>query len=304
MIHKLSKFLITIITIALYFGISNADHLRGTKLVDENGIPYGVAHHNNSIMVHTTEHITHIGHGDIAGSKAKRIIGYNSSVDNAAFDDISELGVNIIPLPTVATAMEVVSDSTADDGSPVGSGARIIEIHGLDSNWNEINELVTMDGTTAVDLSNTYIRINNMHVMSVGTNGMAVGTISLQTDGAGTTWNKISAGGNMSLQCHFTIPANKNGFIVGWVGGAITTKKDTIARIVLQAKVDWDDFSLLTNLYHFLDICILQAGSIERSITLHIKLPPKCDVKISAQRMEGTGVVEASGVISLYYKDI
>ena len=158
-----------------------------------------------------------------------------------------------------------------------------------------------MDGVNAVNTALSYIRFNNLHAMNVGSQAEANGDITVSSIGGGTVYDKIAAGGSMSLQCHFTIPANHDGYIESWTPGILTDKKDTTARAFLRATVDWDTRILLPGIYHFQDIAIEQSGTFTRKFDIPLRLPGKCDVKVSAQELGGTGVTEASASIDLWY---
>ncbi len=230
----------------------------------------------------------------LPGYTHHHVIGYNPSI-GAAFTDLSELGVAVIPLPSSAIAMEVVSTSVAD--ASAGTGAQTVEVHGLESNWDEANEIVTLNGTTPVDLTGTYIRINNIHVQTVGSGGVAAGDITLQADGAGTAYARVAAGGNMMFQCHFTVPAGKTAYISEWSAGSAGNKA---IRFMLCAKSDWDDSSL-TTVYHCDNIITQLNGTSNIVLDIPIKLPAMCDAKISA-RIIGAGTGEGSGEFCIFYK--
>ena len=59
--------------------------------------------------------------------------------------------------PITATALEFVSSSVNDTSA--GTGAREVTVIGLDSNWEEVSQTVTTNGTTPVALSTNLIRL-------------------------------------------------------------------------------------------------------------------------------------------------
>jgi hypothetical protein len=199
--------------------------------------------------------------------------------------------------------MEAVS-SDADD-NPSGIGVREIHIHGLDGDFKEMYEQVTLNGITAVTLKQKFIRINNVHSLFNGgaTPRVAQGNISVRALGGGTVYNRISAGGNHSLQCHITVPDNKVAKLVTWSAGIITTKKDTIARAILRATSEPYTFEYVKDTFLFHDIMTGQTNTVTQPDGEDIYFPGKTDIKISAQQMQGTGATEASGKIVLEYID-
>lgn len=77
---------------------------------------------------------------------------------------------NAYQTPQTAQQLEVVSDSANDDGgSPQGSGAQTVRIHGL-TDWNTaVTEDVTLAGLTPVATANQYLRVYKMEVLTAGT---------------------------------------------------------------------------------------------------------------------------------------
>lgn len=118
--------------------------------------------------------------------------------------------------PTNAQTVWAQSSSAGDDTS--STGAHTVVFYGLDSNWLEASETVTMDGTTSVALTNTYIRMFRGVVSTIGTTASNVGTITV-TNGAGTVAIHIGAGDGQTQHAVYTVPGNKTAyFITGYVG--------------------------------------------------------------------------------------
>lgn len=243
--------------------------------------------------------------GHVAGRRVRRALGYNAYILDV-LTDVSELRVPVIPLPAGAIPMEVVSTSAED--SDTGTGAAVVEVHGLDGDWDEVSELVALDGLTPVVLLNDYQRLNNVHVMRLGSGapvgGVAVGEITVRGLGEGAAYNRIAAGGNMTLQCHFTVPNSKTAYIIGWMAGGISVKKDTIVRLILRATVDWHNRSLLPGVYHFQDIVMVASTTIRHPFIPPLRVPSRCDVKVSAQRvLNGTGEAAATAAVEMVLID-
>lgn len=244
--------------------------------------------HNRSFLELVSEELS-------PGFVSDYSIGYNSSV-GTTLTDISELGVAWIPVLSTAALLEVVSSSTSDTtGGGGGIGARQVEVHGLDSNFNEIRETVSLNGTTPVATTLQYIRINDFHVIAVGSNSVAVGNITIRGTGGGTAYSRISAGGNRQLQAHYTVPNNKIGIVRSWSGYASANKD---VKIFLRGTAHGSERMLIPGVFHFVD-SIINAGVID----CHIRFPAKADIKISGQVI-GAGTGEAIGRFAIYNKAI
>lgn len=153
--------------------------------------------------------------GQIPGHRSVIVFGYNPDVDTTEESVWPDGGV--VPHPGVAAVLSVSSSSASDSSS--GVGARTVRIEGLDASYNEVSETVTLNGQTAVSTSNTYIAINNMVVLTVGSTGHNVGDINI---GTGTVtlgvpavlWDLIGTTFNQRTTAHYTIPAGYTGYMV------------------------------------------------------------------------------------------
>jgi hypothetical protein len=127
--------------------------------------------------------------------------------------------------PQGANAQRSVSSSNAADSS-AGTGAQQITINYLDASVALHSEIVTMNGTTAVNTVGTnYAFIENMIVSQVGTQGGGnTGAISLftATAGGGTAWASIAASDGMTFYAHHYVPAGVSCYLLSMTcGGTI-----------------------------------------------------------------------------------
>ena len=125
----------------------------------------------------------------IVGSRAFFFFGFNEAV-GTTHEDIHPTGGDITWL-TTATKVEVLSSDVADTST--GLGVRSVEIHGLSATGVDQDEVIIMNGTTAVESSLTYIRLNKMHSETCGTyGGSHKGDITCRVTGAGATLSKMT----------------------------------------------------------------------------------------------------------------
>jgi len=141
--------------------------------------------------------------------------GHNDSVGTSEETLWHEGG--LVVFPAAATTM-TVSSGDANDTS-AGTGARTVLIVGLDADYLEIQEVITLSGQTEVTTTNSYLRINFVIVTTAGSGGVNAGHIYI---GTGTVTsgkpavviNFADPGNNLSDAGFFTIPAAKNAYVL------------------------------------------------------------------------------------------
>ena len=142
-------------------------------------------------------------------------IGINNSVGTA----VSTIwtGSATYAFPAAATVMKVSSANAADVDTS-GTGAWKVLVTGLDSSYAVISETVNLNGQTAVNTTNSYLRINSLEVTAAGTGNTAAGIIYI---GTGTVtsgvpanvYGIIPAAYNQSTQAVYTVPAGYTAYL-------------------------------------------------------------------------------------------
>lgn len=187
-----------------------------------------------------------------------------------------------------------------------GTGAHTVELHSLTADYIEQNFVTFLDGTTPVAIAGTHHKINNFHCMEVNTAtvpAVADGDITLENVGRTVTYDVIKAGGNQDLQAFFTVPAGKVCVLEGWTPSLATTKKDTVARILLRSTTDWEDRTLIHGLFQFERVMVGAETGQYAEIKPHLKFPAKSSIKVSAQVVLGTGELLAGANFRIIVKD-
>lgn len=144
-----------------------------------------------------------VGFGIIPGYSRVAVLGNNPDIDQGTLpEDVWSVG-GLYPWPTSELSLEVVSTSASDTAA--GTGARTVRIVGLDANYNDLAQLVTLNGTTAVAVPLPMFRINAVFMMSAGSNGVNVGDINIRRAPGGITQAQIPAGYGISRQSMYTV---------------------------------------------------------------------------------------------------
>lgn len=144
------------------------------------------------------------------------LIGRNPDVDTATVPESLWAAGGVLTQRTAAAVVEVVSSSVADDAGTPGTGAHTIRVRGLDANWDEIEETVTLDGTTPVVTTQEFLRVNHAEVASAGSGLTNAGDITLRNASAGDTQRFMPAGRGQSEAAIYSVPAGHSLLLEGW----------------------------------------------------------------------------------------
>ena len=169
-------------------------------------------HHQNS-----KSFLFKVGVGQEVGHSSGTKFGFNSDIDTSSDpEDVWEGGGNYTGLPVTTSETINVFSSSSNDSSG-GTGARTVTLYGLNQNWVEISETVTMNGTTAVTTVNQWRRMNRMKVKTGGSTGGNVGTITARhTTTTANVFATLPASRNQTAIAAMTVPLGKKLFILNY----------------------------------------------------------------------------------------
>lgn len=128
-------------------------------------------------------------------------------------DDFWNVATSMVYL-SVGETMNIVSDSAND--AAAGTGARTVEVSGLDNDYEPISETITMNGLTDVLTSLSYLRVLDIHTTTVGSTNSNQGIITATASSAATVQASMIVNDNHLLNGRHTIPANKIGIFLGF----------------------------------------------------------------------------------------
>jgi hypothetical protein len=240
----------------------------------------------------TEDWLTEIVRGNIPGYSIVHKFGASSV--NTTLSPVTETGT--YSTPTTATALEFVSDDTNDTSA--GTGAREVTVIGLDSNWEEVTQTVTTNGTSAVALGTNLTRLYRWYVSSSGTYATQSasshqGTLTIQESGGGTVWSTIGISPFPEGQSEigaYSIPSGKIGYVLSQT--LIVAGNKVVDSYFFQ-RDNIDDVSApYTGIMRLINKFI----GAEQSVTLAPKSPVgplvgPCDVGFMAKTTSGTAEI-------------
>lgn len=168
----------------------------------------------DATAVRPTEFKYEVAEGLRQGYETWNKWGYNGDID-VGTETVWSSGGTFSRLSSAET-LDVVSTSTDDDGDPAGIGAQSVIIYGIDANFLPQTEVVTLDGTTTVTTSNTWLGVNRVALYLAGSNGSNVGDINVDATTAATRQAQIPAGEGSTQQAIAFIPA-KHKSLLDWL---------------------------------------------------------------------------------------
>ena len=142
---------------------------------------------------------------------------------SATYDTVWSAG-GAYTFPSSAGIVTVTSSSTQDDAG--GTGALTVRLQGLDANYNEVEEDFTLDGTTGVAGTISFLRTHRAFVLTGNNDNNNVGTINF-THSVGVTC-QIAAGMGQSQHAAFTIPAGKSGYLRAFAATMNKNQENTV----------------------------------------------------------------------------
>jgi hypothetical protein len=118
-----------------------------------------------------------VSRGQITGHSTALVSGTLPTLGTTQATVWNPGGIYVYP----STAQVMVVASTSANDAAAGTGARTVVVQGLDANYNQIQETVTLNGQTGVNTTNSFLRVTHMYVATAGTGLAAAGTISVGT---------------------------------------------------------------------------------------------------------------------------
>jgi len=191
-----------------------------------------------------------------------------------------------------ATVLKVSSSDANDALAGPGTGAQTVKLYGLDANYAEIEETVSLTGQTEALTTASFLRIYRMKILSAGSGGVNAGVIYAGTGTvtSGVPANKYAAiaiGENQTLMAIYTVPAGhtallRSVFVTGDSSKTVTA---------------WLKMRPFGAVFQTKDKFLISQGAIQVNHVLPVKVAEKTDIEIRGKVSVGT--TEVSGGIEL-----
>ena len=222
--------------------------------------------------------------------------GFNADI-NGTEETIWD-GGGIYAYPSAATVMKV-SSSSANDTS-AGTGARTVTVSGLDSDYNEAEETVSLNGQTEVLTTTSFIRVYRAFVETAGSGGTAAGDIYVGTGTVtagvpATVYAKITLGQNQTLMSVWTVPAGYTAYMLRANLSSSTANTNQYVTVRLIQRPFGGVFRTQVR-------TTLQRGDEEFRFPIPLSFPEKTDIEARAVS-SGSNNLVASDFTIVYIKN-
>lgn len=239
-----------------------------------------------------------VARGNVTGASFVSKFGRNEDVD-VTEEIIAFNGGSVTPFPTSAGTIEAISSST--DDAAAGTGARKIIVQGLDENWLEVEEELTMNGTSASTAStNQFIRVNRVYVSEAGSYssiaGSNVGNISVRFSSAGSVFVVVAAGSGQSESSVYSVAADKHCYLKYFRLNVASTKTATIK---FYKRENADDVTVPVSSPRLLRGFGGVAGQQDSDYELTVSFPGKTDIYITGANGTSTEISASYDLIKI-----
>lgn len=128
--------------------------------------------------------------------------GFNPDIDGTEETIWDVGGIYVYPSSAVAMTATTTAGTASDDNGV------LVTIEGLDTDYNEVSEEVTLAGAGTATTTQTFLRVYRAFVSG---SQEPTGTINIAN--GGTTYARITLGVNQTLMALWTVPAGYTAYI-------------------------------------------------------------------------------------------
>ena len=230
-----------------------------------------------------------VSSGEVDGVSYIEKFGYQTDVPNGDIATVWD-GTGLYDYLTTATTVTVTSDDP--DDNPVGSGARTVEVDGLDQDNLPVQEIVDLGGTSIT----TFIRVFRVRVCQSGGTNPNQGVITIA--GGGKTLAIIDKlannadGHGQTNMAIYTVPAGKTAYLTQWTVSSGKQNSDTIAKLMAR-----DTYHPNDGAWNVKDMVEIQATSFIKEYRVPLQFTEKTDIEIRAFSNTGSSCTSTFNLI-------
>lgn len=234
------------------------------------------------------DYLIEVNMGHIPGQKMEHWFGDNDAVGTSE-EDIWGNGGTLFHLFSAET-MDIISTDTTNDIS-TGSNAREIIIIGLDENFIEMNETVTLtaSGNTTTQ---QFLRVFRMYVTKSGEYGNNnAGKITATASTNATVQSSIEIAEGQSTTTHYTVPAGKTAYMLRT---SITMQTGKEVHVHINIRENANDtsipFTALRKVHHWEGLDV----PVQEKFDANHRFKEKTDIWFAGSVTTGSAIIQAN----------
>jgi len=222
-----------------------------------------------------------VARGQITGHYRVHKFGFNSLI-NEIEETIWDVGA-LYAYPSAAVKMTATSTDGANDEDVQ------VKIEGLDADYNQISETVTLNGSGTQETNSFFLRVFRAFIEG---SQEPSGTINITN--TGTTYARITLGDNQTLMCVWTVPAGYTAYLFQKDVTCLTEANNKFGTISLLARK-------LGGVFRTQDKFSVQNGHTEVSYSTPLQFPEKTDIEVRAIGSSSNSALHVSAALDIIY---
>jgi len=222
-----------------------------------------------------------VSRGLVDGHKRLFKFGHNPVIQDIS-ETIWDAG-GLYTYPSSAVAMTVTSGAGATDNGVA------ITVQGLDSNYNEVSEEVTLASTGTATTTQTFLRVYRAFV-----SGSQAITANTTIANGGTTYAQINNGENQTLMALWTVPAGYTAYLLDTKITAFTEQNNKVATINIYARRE-------NGVFRTADKFDVFAAAITQNYKCPIPFPEKTDIEVRAVATSSNADLRVAAGLDIIY---
>ena len=205
-----------------------------------------------------------VARGQIENHKHIFKFGFNPDI-NGTEETIWDVS-GIYAYPSAAVTMT----ATTTAGTPSTDNGVKITIQGLDADYNEVSQEITLAGAGTATTTQTFLRVFRAYV-----SGSQAPTANVNITNGGTTYARVALNDNQTLMAVWTVPAGYTAYIIkGNIGtGTANTNQYIVGRLVSRE---------LGGVFRTQVKVTIQRGEIAFDFEVPVSFPEKTDIEARA----------------------
>jgi len=222
-----------------------------------------------------------VSRGLVDGHKRLFKFGHNPLIQDIS-ETIWDAG-GLYTYPSSAVAMTVTSGAGATDNGVA------ITVQGLDGDYNEVSEEVTLASTGTATTTQTFLRVYRAFV-----SGSQAITANTTIANGGTTYAQINTDENQTLMALWTVPAGYTAYLLDTKITAFTEQNNKVATINIYARRE-------NGVFRTADKFDVFAAAITQNYKCPIPFPEKTDIEVRAVATSSNADLRVAAGLDIIY---